>query len=335
MARMNTELLSQKELFEAIKRSLPANVSLVHEISEILGLSYDSAYRRIRVEKEISMEELRKLSLHYGISVDTLFNLESDNIVFNSRILGENVSFMNWLKTILGYLKKIQVAHTKEIIYSAKDIPIFHYFEFPEIFAFKVYFWHKALIPTHEYEGKFIKLDVEENLMEIGREIAMIYSKIPASELWNEETFNSIIRQIEFCYVSGYFASEEDAFKLCDALEKMIHHMQAQAETGYRFLYGTNPDGIEGSFKLYCNEVLLGDNTIFVQTDGNPTTFFTFNVINLLITTNTRFCLHTEKSLRILMKESVLISASASKDRNRFFISIHEKINNLRKKLNR
>ena len=331
---MNTAQTTQALLFHSIKNSIPPNLSMVHEISELLGVSYDSAYRRIRGEKEISMEELKKLSLHFKISIDTLFNIQSDNIVFNSRILGENgISFNEWLNTILQYLKKIQLAHEKEIIYSAKDIPIFHYFEFPEIFAFKVYFWHKALIPTHEFEEKFIKSEVSDELMEIGRQIALIYSKIPTSELWNEETFNSIIRQIEFCYISGYFASKEDAFRLCDALEIMVNHMQAQAEAGFRYLYGTEPNGIEGNFKLYCNEVLLGDNTIFVYTDGIPTTFFTFNVINLLITSQEKFCHHTERSLRILMKESTLISATASKDRNRFFIKIIEKINGLRRRM--
>lgn len=243
------------------------------------------------------------------------------------------ICFNDWLNTILDHLIKINSFKEKEIIYSAKDIPIFHYFEFPEVFAFKVYFWHKALIPTHEMDGKLISLDVADHLLETGRQIAMTYSKIPTSELWNEETFNSIIRQIEFCYVSGYFERKEDAFKLCDVLERMVHHLQRQAELGFRFLHGTTPDGIDGSFKLFYNEVLLGDNTIFVKMDGNPTTFFTFNVINLLITSNPMFCQQNERSLKILMKESTLISSTSAKDRNRFFIKINDKINGLRKRM--
>jgi hypothetical protein len=331
---MNSEPTTQESLFNAIKNSLPANISLVHDISELLELSYDSAYRRIRGEKELSLDELKKLSLHYKISIDTLFNLQSNNVVFNSLVLGDHgISFNDWLNTILEQLKKINSFKEKEIIYSAKDIPIFHYFEFPEVFAFKVYFWHKALIPTNELEGKLISLEVSEHLLETGRQIAMTYSKIPTSELWNEETFNSIIRQIEFCYISGYFERKEDAYKLCDVLEVMVHHLQRQAELGFRFLHGTTPEGIEGSFKLFYNEVLLGDNTIFVKMDGNPTTFFTFNVINLLITSNPLFCQQNERSLKILMKESTLISSTSAKDRNRFFIKILDKINGLRKRM--
>lgn len=331
---MNSEPTTQESLFNAIKNSLAANISLVHDVSELLGISYDSAYRRIRGEKELSLDELKKLSLHYKISIDTLFNLKSNNIVFNSMVISDQgVSFTGWLQNILSNLKKINSFKEKEIIYSAKDIPIFHYFEFPEIFAFKVYFWHKALIPSNEFHEEYIKLEVNDELMELGRQIALIYSKIPTSELWNEETFNSIIRQIEFCHISGFFLKKEDAFRICDVLETMILHMQRQAEYGFRFLHGTHPEGIEGSYKLYCNEVLLGDNTIFVKMDGNPMTFFTFDIINLLITSNPAFCAQNERSLRTQMKESTLISSTSAKDRNRFFIKILDKINSLRKRM--
>jgi len=331
---MNAEPKTQESLFIAIKSSLPSNISLVHDIAELLGISYDSAYRRIRGEKELSLDELKTLSLHYKISLDTLFNLKSNNIVFNSLFLSEQgISFHDWLQNMLDSVKKIHSFKEKEFIYSAKDIPIFHYFEFPEIFAFKVHFWHKALIPSHEFEEKFITLEVADNLLEMGRKIAVLYSKIPTCELWNEETFNSVIRQIEYCYVSGYFSKKENAFRLCDVMETMIHHLQHQAEVGFLFPHGTTPEGIEGSFKVYCNEVLLGDNTIFVKMDGNPTTFLTYNVINLLVTSNPLFCQQIEKSLKILMHESTLISSTCAKDRNRFFIKIIDKIDGLRKRM--
>ncbi len=99
------------------------------------------------------------------------------------------------------------------------------------------------------------------------------------------------------------------------------------------FFTERHPEGIEGSYKLYCNEVLLGDNTIFVKMDGNPMTFFTFDIINLLITSNPAFCAQNERSLRTQMKESTLISSTSAKDRNRFFIKILDKINSLRKRM--
>ncbi|MFH1159535.1 MAG: helix-turn-helix transcriptional regulator [bacterium] len=321
----------QEALFQIIKEKLPTHVSFVHELSELLGVSYDSAYRRIRGEKELSFEELRILSDHFRISLDTLFNVNSQNILFNSMAIGEQgFSFGQWLQAILVETKDIHSCKQKEIIYSAKDIPIFHFFEFPDLFAFKSYFWNKVLFSTPGYEQKKFTFEVDEQAMGLVRMILSTYNRIPTIELWNEETFNSLIRQIEFCNVCGYFSTKGDALKVLNGVGTMVSHLEQQAAAGFRFLHGESPEGVEGSYRLYCNEVLLGDNTIFVLKDGRTKTFLTYNVINLLVTENPMFCKQIESSLRNLTKKSTLISSSSEKERQRFFHILTSKINELR-----
>ena len=74
---MNPSSQIQEFLFQSIKSKLPANISFVHDLSEILGISYDSAYRRIRGEKELSLAELKLICLNYNVSIDALFNFKS------------------------------------------------------------------------------------------------------------------------------------------------------------------------------------------------------------------------------------------------------------------
>ncbi len=321
----------QVTLFQIIKEKLPTNVSFVHEISELLGISYDSAYRRIRGEKELSLEELKILCQQYRISLDMLFSVESQNIIFNSLAIGEQgCSFIQWLTTILNEIKDIHSCRQKEIFYSAKDIPIFHFFEFPELFAFKVYFWNKVLFTAPGFEQEFFRFDMADKVLEVGRQILSTYNKIPTVELWNEETFNSLLRQLEFCHVCGYFADKADSLKILEKVEILVSHLQEQAKKGFRFMHGTVPEGIDGNYKLYCNEVLLGDNTIFILKDGRAKTFLTYNVINLLVTENSLLCNQVETSLRNLTKKSTLISSTSEKERHRFFNTLFQKIDDLR-----
>ena len=70
---MNQQSTIQEILFQSIKSKSNPNISFVHELSELLEISYDSAYRRIRGEKELSLEELKTICFHYKISVDALF----------------------------------------------------------------------------------------------------------------------------------------------------------------------------------------------------------------------------------------------------------------------
>lgn len=324
----------QVTLFQIIKEILPSNVSFVHEISELLGISYDSAYRRIRGEKELALEELKILCQQYHISLDTLFSVESQNIIFNSLAIGEQgCTFIQWLYTILNEIKDIHSCRQKEVFYSAKDIPLFHYFEFPELFAFKIYFWNKVLFTAPGFEQEFFRFDMADKVLEVGKQILATYNKIPAVELWNEETFDSLIRQIEFCHVCSYFSGKEDSLKILDKVETMVAHLQNQAEKGFRFLNGTVPEGVDGNYKLYCNEVLLGDNTIFILKDGRAKVFLTYNVINLIVTENSMLCNQVETSLRNLTKKSTLISSTSEKERHRFFNTLFQKIDDLRARI--
>lgn len=311
----------QQAIFTEIKNKLPANVSFVHEVAGLLELSYDSAYRRIRGEKIISLEELYKLSTTYKISIDPYFEIRSGKIVFDSLAIDpKTVSIKDWLLGMLHNIQYIQEAKEKKIIYAAKDAPFFHYFQVPELAAFKLFFWEKTLFKkTSHFNKKFSFKNMDKEIEQIGRKLLLNYIKIPTVEIWNEDTFHIILRQIEYYWVSGLFEKKEDFWLLLDKLEIWIKHIQLQAELGYQFIIGQEPHGVEGTFCLYENEVVLSDNTVFVKTNQVKTSFLSYNVINLLTTSDPAFCDRIEQFLNGLIKNSIQISSSAAKERRRFF----------------
>jgi hypothetical protein len=318
---MSNEPNLQQFLFQQIKSKIPDNLSFVHEIAELLEISYDSAYRRIRGEKELSMEELFRLSHRFELSLDALLGLQANHVVFRKFALSpENFQIKDWLLRIQEDIKRIQQAGDKEIIYSAKDPPLFHHFHFPEIAAFKFFFWEKTIFDFPEYENKLFRIDdVNPEIVEIGNSILRSSIKIPTTEIWNEDTFRILMRQIEYYWVSGYFARKDDMLNLLDKLEKWVLHIRKQAESGFKFHYGQPAEGIPDSFIMYENEVVLNDNTIFVRIGEHMGTYLTFNVISLLVTQDPAFCRNVEQHMRQLMKKSNLISVSGEKERNRFF----------------
>jgi hypothetical protein len=282
------------------------------------------------------LEELKTICLYYKISIDAIFNYQHNHVIFNSLAIGEGgFDIEKWLQSLLIAIKQIHAAKEREIIYAAKDIPVFYYFEFPEIAAFKIYFWNKALIPTSGYQDKMFTLETPENLYEIGRQLLSHYIKIPTIEIWSEETISSVLRQIEYCFVSGFFIKIEDVFRLCDVLESWLTHVKSQAEHGFQYMRGCPVEGIENNYRLYHNEVLVTDNTILVKTDGQKTSYNTYNVINQLITTNPVFCNQIDNSLRNLMQKSTMISGTSAKERHHFFNILHEKIKFLKNRIER
>lgn len=329
---MNQQPGLQQYFFQQIREKIPGNLSFVHEIAELLEISYDSAYRRIRGEKELSLEELVRLSQRFKISLDALAGLDPNHVVFRKFALNPgSFCIKDWLTQIREDIRRIHSAKDREIIYAAKDPPVFHYFHFPEIAAFKFFFWEKTIFSFPEYENKMFRLDeVNPDIEEIGNEILRAAIKIPTTEIWNEDTFRILMRQIEYYWISGYFAKREDMINLIDKLEKWVLHIRKQAELGFKYNYGQPAEGIPNSFMMYENEVVLNDNSIWVRIGDHMATYLTFDVISLLVTEDSAFCSNVEQHMRQLMKKSNLISMSGEKERNRFFNKLLQTIEKAR-----
>lgn len=87
----------------------------------------------------------------------------------------------------------------KELIYVAKDIPLVQYFEYPKITAFKLFFWYKTILGDTRFEvNQYDPTLISNSIFETGRQIRGKYLKIPSIEIWNKETVNSTLNQIEF-----------------------------------------------------------------------------------------------------------------------------------------
>ena len=77
----------QQQIFQAIKRKLQKEESVAEEMASLLGISTDSAYRRMRGEKTITFEELYKIATNYNISLDQLMNINNGGILFQGQYL--------------------------------------------------------------------------------------------------------------------------------------------------------------------------------------------------------------------------------------------------------
>ncbi len=325
----------QRQFFKHIRSVIPPNISFVDNIADALGISNDSAYRRIRGEKEITFDEIHKLCSRYRISPDQVMNTGSDSTVFHGRNLDtEHFDFENYLKEILTNLKLINSATTRKMYYEAKDIPIFHHFQFPELATFKYFFWMKSVMNHPSYS----RMHFEDNQLtdvfqKMGKEIIRTYNQIPSVEIWVAESINATIRQIEYYHDAGVFRKQETIALLYHQLETLVDHIREQAEHAEKFLVGEKPTGKTGNYELYYNEVFLGHNTIVVETDNAKTTYINHAVMNFMSTGDIGFCNYTKRSIENNMKKSVLISAVSEKERSRFFNVLMDNIARSKKKV--
>lgn len=311
----------QEFLFQRIKELLPTSASLTDVVSEVLHVSSDSAYRRIRNETPLVLEEAKELCDHFHLSLDQVLNIKTNSILFeNVRINNQQYSYEKYLSDLLKLVQYINSFQRKEVFWLTKDVPLFHNFYFKPLIAFRYFFWMKAILQHPDFVTKAIDLNgVSPEIERLSRDFTKGYTQIPSTEIWNTECVNSAISQIEFYRDSGLFSSGADIKAVFQALKETILHLKAQVEYGCKFLPGENPQTKKPNFSFFYNRVVLGDNTILVITDNVKTAYLNYDVLNYMMTRDENFCTQCHEDLQNLMRRATVISQTSEKQRNIFF----------------
>ncbi|MFI5186214.1 MAG: helix-turn-helix domain-containing protein [Chitinophagales bacterium] len=318
----------QHELFQVIKANIPASLSVTEEIAKVLDVSVDSVYRRMRGEKTISLDELYTLCTHYKISLDSILNIQTGAFSFQGNLIdNSSFRFAEYLSSILKWMTYFNSFKQKELYYMCKDIPLFQHFHFRELAAFKYYFWMKTIFYFPDFTSrKFSFREYPDEVFALGQKNLDIYNQLSITEFWNVEGINSTLRQIEFYRDGDMFESDEDVLKIYIAVEKLLDHLEAQAALGYKYNYNDPEKKPLGSYQMYFNEVILGDNNQLLVLDGLKLSLITHTVINYMITRDLAFNEKMYNHVQNMMKKSTRISSVSEKERTKFFHALHERI---------
>lgn len=326
---MGKDTALQIKFLNRIKDIIPESVSFADELAEVLQISSDSVYRRLRGETLLTVNEVYLLCTHYRISFD-LFTHQAKNIAFHYDDLKTPYGFHTYLSTIYNDMKQIARAEDKQIIYAAIDVPIFHHFKYPELSAFKMFYWMKAVVGLPSLGGKkFSVSHVSPEFAEIGKKIYEIYQDIPSIEIWTDETINSLIKQIEFYWDAGYFETQDDALTICSQAREEIDNLNKQAELNSKKMNKSD----EGSFKLYHSRIEIGSNCIFTKKGDIESVYLSVHTFNKIVTGNPGFVEDSKAWLENLIKKSDLISGVSQVNRYRFFKRASDKLNRLFEKI--
>lgn len=324
----------QLQFLEKIKSTLPANISLVDELAELLETSNDSAYRRLRGDTILNIDELTKICTHFKVPFDITVQPKAGGLVTFSynRLKDEQDGFKTWFLNLYLNIQQIADAPLNNIIYAADDVPLWHHFNDDTLMAFKLFYWQKSILNSPTFSAlKFNKHHIDDELIAIGRKITAAYNKTESTEIWTEDTLNSTLKQIEYFWENDFFEDKQSALAICDAVESEILLLKSKAENERK-----NPENIhqKKNFSLYQSEVMLGNNSIIVYTNNNKTAFVSNNTFNIMSTTSKAFVDENEMWMSNIMKKSILISGVNEKQRNKFFRLLLQKVADLKLKIN-
>lgn len=324
----------QVQFLKNIEDILPISISFVHELCDLLEISQDSAYRRLRGETTLSFEEILKICRHYNISFDSYSSVNPNSVTFSYDKLGKDkAGFLAYLKNLKNNIQMIKNAPNCEIIYAARDIPIFQNYCYPMFSAFKMFYYMKSIMNVTEFETEpFDPALVPEEYLNLALEIYKAYLEVPSIEIWTDQSIYSTLKQIEFYWEAGLFKSKEDALKVCEELGQQISDIQRNAAHSSKYSFDQNPVE-KNNYRFYNSDVEIANNTVLVKLGDMKMVFHSHHTFYIMSTSNKHYIEETALWLDNIMKKSTLISGVAEKQRYQFFKKINKGLQKLQERI--
>ena len=323
------EFPMQEQFFLILKRMQNENFNMAQTVSDVLGIGIDSAYRRIRSETPLSLDETVKLCLHFQVPLESLNNEIPDVVTFQfNKLAPTKDSFREYMNQLVEQLKRMQKGKNTQIVYAAEDIPLFHHFGFEHLAKFKTLYWLKSILNIPELNQQKFPVEEESFFEDFNfKELYNAYSKIETTEVWTNETIESTLQQIRFYWEAGFFKDIDSFRNVCKDLISLISKIQKQTEINQKINAEGASTGV--NFTFYQCDLMIGNNTVLVKSEGFKTTFIGYNSFNFMNTQNSFFNEQNQTWMDNLISKSILMSGVAEKLRNQFFKAQMKKIDAL------
>jgi DNA-binding Xre family transcriptional regulator len=320
----------QKRLFEIVKSKIPGQYRLVDVLEELLGVSTDAVYKRIRGKKELSFSELQKICEKFKLSMDEVLNYKSNQgalFQYAPVNFSEQESYFAYCKRMLETLTFFKSAQEKEVYYTAQDIPFFYFFDFPELMFFKLYAWNDTVSRTPiSYDAFCERLD-KNTILSLYKQMANAWQLIPSKEIWSNQTIDTILRLVEYYYDIGAFDKKETVLYLLNQLTALMETVKKNADEGCK------QGDMQTPFSLYLCFVDFENNFMLIKREAKMSCTIRLFTVNSIVTDNEALCSETARWIDDLISKSILISGTSNKERIRFFLSSKNKIDGLMNKV--
>jgi hypothetical protein len=319
-----------KLLFDLINKKQD-NKKLASMVSEVLNISENTAYRKINGSSTITVDEFFTLVKHFDIDLSHFYSDENHftfqgNLVYNDNeyvkhYFDDSAGFLNWITKDNGTLFNL-----------SKDIPLFYYFHEKELGWFKIYFMLKYILIDPKYANlKFSLNNCDEELIKSAMYYSNAYQEVNTSEVWNLESVNTTLHQLEFACTSGMLDNSELIEKLFVQFKKILYLVEEQCKSGKKYAFHKLNKPLASTFKMHHNELYLAHNSYFLEFPSNKNVaFVSFGVFNYIHTENIKFNSYTKLHFDNIQSRSIFLNENEN-DAKSFFQKLHKKIDAIEK----
>lgn len=305
-----------KSTFEAfiqnIKQKTPEGTNTVDMLTEIIPMSKEAAYRRLRGQIDFSFSEIMKIAQKLNISLDDLFKTTSNQFFKVNVINIKENSFMEdliqWQELTLLLMRELRSRPDHYAFSINNNISVLYLFKYDLISKFRLYKWY--------YQKCSLAKVIKMSELELPKKVISL-QKMMLNELYTTrihfiysyELMESLVNDIIYFYHLELISKEEVDQIREEALSILVD-MEQDATSGKNHeipctIHVTSIN-FENDFILWHNEKL------------SKVTFRPFGV-NFFSIENPEVITEMKSWTDMLLKSSTLISFCGEKKRKDFF----------------
>lgn len=325
-----------KLLLENLTSALPEHMTINQALIRELKINKDAASRRINGKTPFTYDEVCILSKAYGVNLLPAQSEQHSNVVFGytpfkSKSIEDSKHFF---QTISNLLYKLNTHEHKQLYHIAPEVPVYHYYNYPRLLNFKLFYWGKYLLNDEYYIKRILhEAQINAQVIEHAAKAYEQYCLVPSVEIWTPQTIQTVLSQIQFCIETGDFLNKNEVFLVLDEVSNMVQRIKRMAEENNKAFDFDKK--IQVPFQFYKMAVNINTTSILAEMDKQRIVLQPFNSINFMNTTQPDFCEENLAWIQNMQSKSSLLSGAGIIERQKYFSFVAKQINDFKERLNK
>ena len=247
---------------EEIARRIPDKTSIVNVISDMLSISKDAGYRRLRGDVPFSFDEVMKISRELDISLDSLERSETTDTKHPFKL--KLIEYMNPVNADFSLMEEIII-----ILKHLKDIPEAKGGEITSILPQPLYVAHENIFRFYLFKSQYQSnyknraipykdIVISEGTRRIHEENIRWARYLDTEYIFDANIFSSLVANIKYFYHIGLITLEEvyliqqDLSKIINEIDKLTLNGSFK-ETGRKISIYISKINIDTSYCYICS----------------------------------------------------------------------------------
>lgn len=292
-------------LVAKILENIPHNIKPTDYLMEVLGLSRNAVYRRLRYEKNFSFDEIIKLASLIGFSLDSIVSEANDRLhpdppqqqEMNANAEQTVISLFEHFGMLLS---KMDNPHNSQFIMTINRLQFLSSVEEEPLLRFLYYqlMYQLREIPVNY---PFSDVILPEAILEKGKEFHKLFVSVSHKEyIIDSRLYQNIAKDIQYFY-QRKLISESELMSLKEYLHNTLMRTQISMQTEL------NEIPFKKS-KTYLSAMEVTSNTVYSIYDGNEESNFWLYSAIPIGSSKKHVCNIHKLWLDSLMRSATLIS---------------------------